>query len=129
VQKKKRKARQDDRESEQEIRGRSQPSTPVVLAMSSSILSEASHSLSTPEQSRPPSPSHGAARSEHDVEEDEGEEGEEEQIEFGRGLANYNYQEIDKIKGHKSSEIEKILGYIEAEHCVECITSLKRLDL
>lgn len=24
-----------------------------------------------------------------------------EQIEFGRGLANYNYQEIDRIKGHK----------------------------
>lgn len=90
-----------------------------------------------------------------DDDEGEGEVEAEEQIEFGRGLANYNSQEIDKIKGHKrcatfaawvkplllhqadalvspdvlSSEIEKILGYIEAEHCVESITSLKRLVL
>lgn len=28
-----------------------------------------------------------------------------------------------------SSEIEKILGYIESEHCVESITSLRRLEV
>ena len=59
----------------------------------------------------------------------EGEQEEDEQIEFGRGLANYNAQEMDRIKGRKSSDIEKILGYIEAEHCVESITSLRKLEL
>lgn len=51
-----------------------------------------------------------------------------ERIEFGRGLANYNSQEMDRIKGQKSSQIERLLGYIEAEHCVESITSLKHLS-
>ena len=88
-------------ENADESRGRPPLSTPVVLEMSSSILSESSHqSLSTPVQSRPPSPSRLEAQSEHDDSESEL-EGEEEQIEFGRGLANYNSQEIDKIKGHK----------------------------
>ncbi|MCX8117400.1 MAG: glutamate 5-kinase [Desulfobacterota bacterium] len=31
--------------------------------------------------------------------------------EFARGLVNYSVQELDRIKGHKTSEIEKILGY------------------
>lgn len=53
--------------------------------------------------------------------------GEWEELEVGQGLANYNSLEIDRIKGHKSSEIEGILGYIDAEHCVESITSLRRV--
>lgn len=66
---------------------------------------------------------------EHRTTPDQEEEDEWEDKEFGRGLTNYNSQEIDKIKGHKSSEIERILGYIEVEHCVESITSLKKLEL
>jgi glutamate 5-kinase len=31
--------------------------------------------------------------------------------EFARGLVNYSLQELEKIKGHRTSEIEKILGY------------------
>jgi glutamate 5-kinase len=31
--------------------------------------------------------------------------------EFARGLVNYGLQELDKIKGHRTSEIEKVLGY------------------
>jgi glutamate 5-kinase len=61
-------------------------------------------------------------------------------VEIGRGLANYNWQEVERIKGLKrcvrsvtrfdgkagnearSSDIEGILGYIESEHVVESIT-------
>jgi len=31
--------------------------------------------------------------------------------EFARGLVNYSFQELDKIKGHRTNEIEKVLGY------------------
>ncbi len=31
--------------------------------------------------------------------------------EFARGLVNYSLQELEKIKGHRTGEIEKILGY------------------
>jgi len=31
--------------------------------------------------------------------------------EFARGLVNYSLQELEKIKGHRTAEIEKILGY------------------
>ena len=31
--------------------------------------------------------------------------------EFGRGLVNYSAEEANQIKGKKTSEIEKILGY------------------
>ncbi|GAA98230.1 uncharacterized protein L969DRAFT_93162 [Mixia osmundae IAM 14324] len=43
--------------------------------------------------------------------------------EIARGLANYNSQEIDRIKGMKSSEIEATLGYVESEHVIEAITA------
>lgn len=96
--KKKRRAKpeQDTAPDEAAPRGRPQPSAPSALAMSSSILSEASQSLSTPEQSRPSSPVQAAHTDEDDIWDSE-----EEQIEFGRGLANYNSSEIDKIKRHK----------------------------
>lgn len=60
----------------------------------------------TPEQSRAPSPRRrrsrkGTTSDDSDWDEDNLQEDVIEQIEFGRGLANYNYQEIDKIKGHK----------------------------
>ncbi|KDQ18643.1 hypothetical protein BOTBODRAFT_63528 [Botryobasidium botryosum FD-172 SS1] len=50
------------------------------------------------------------------------EDGEWEIVEVGRGLANYNSVEIDKVKGHKSSQISQILGYADSEHVVENIT-------
>jgi glutamate 5-kinase len=31
--------------------------------------------------------------------------------EFARGLVNYSLQELEKIKGHRTGEIEKVLGY------------------
>lgn len=43
---------------------------------------------------------YGDGQEEQEKVEDEDEESFE-QIEFGRGLANYNSQEIDRIKGHK----------------------------
>ncbi|GAA5932934.1 glutamate 5-kinase [Sporobolomyces koalae] len=54
-------------------------------------------------------------------------EGEEEQVfEFGRGLTNYNSVEIDRVKGLRSSDIQKVLGYYEAEHVVESVVDLRR---
>jgi len=39
-------------------------------------------------------------------------------IELGRGLVNYNNSEIDQIKGHQSTEIARILGYDSADTVV-----------
>ncbi|GAA5991811.1 hypothetical protein JCM5350_003204 [Sporobolomyces pararoseus] len=54
----------------------------------------------------------------------EGEE-EEDVFEFGRGLTNYNSVEIDRVKGLRSSDIERVLGYYEAEHVVESVVELR----
>ncbi|GAA5973676.1 hypothetical protein JCM21900_006597 [Sporobolomyces salmonicolor] len=51
--------------------------------------------------------------------------GEEEIVEFGRGLTNYNSVEIDRVKGLRSSDIERVLGYYEAEHVVESVVELR----
>ncbi|ORY22700.1 Aspartate/glutamate/uridylate kinase [Naematelia encephala] len=45
-----------------------------------------------------------------------------EEVEIGKGLAQYNSVEIDRIKGLKSSNIEQVLGYSESEHVVDSIT-------
>lgn len=51
-----------------------------------------------------------------------------EQIEFGRGLANYNYQEIDRIKGHKRSVSSLLLLYMNARRSrlTRCLHHLLR---
>ncbi|KAL0242101.1 glutamate 5-kinase [Cryptococcus tetragattii IND107] len=54
----------------------------------------------------------------------EGECDEWEEVEVAKGLARYNSVEIDRIKGRKSSEIEKLIGYVESEHVVDSITFL-----
>ncbi|XAO26739.1 glutamate 5-kinase [Cryptococcus bacillisporus CA1280] len=54
----------------------------------------------------------------------EGESDEWEEVEVAKGLARYNSVEIDRIKGRKSSEIEKLIGYVESEHVVDSITFL-----
>ncbi|GAA5951819.1 hypothetical protein JCM3765_003126 [Sporobolomyces pararoseus] len=59
------------------------------------------------------------------VKEEEEEEDEEDVFEFGRGLTNYNSVEIDRVKGLRSSDIEKVLGYYEAEHVVESVVELR----
>ncbi|KAL8293059.1 hypothetical protein RQP46_000753 [Phenoliferia psychrophenolica] len=46
-------------------------------------------------------------------------------LEFGRGLTNYNSVEIDRVKGLRSSDIERVLGYSEAEHVVESVIELR----
>ncbi|KAI5479269.1 hypothetical protein MNV49_003787, partial [Pseudohyphozyma bogoriensis] len=53
---------------------------------------------------------------------------EEDVLEFGRGLTNYNSLEIDRIKGLRSSDIEKILGYSEAEHVVESVIEITVIE-
>ncbi|EIW68970.1 hypothetical protein TREMEDRAFT_71742 [Tremella mesenterica DSM 1558] len=52
----------------------------------------------------------------------EGKDDEWEEVEVGKGLAQYNSVEIDRIKGLKSSHIEHVLGYSESEHVVDSIT-------
>ncbi|CAL1703252.1 unnamed protein product [Somion occarium] len=42
--------------------------------------------------------------------------------EVGRGLANYNWAQIDKVKGLKSSYIAQTLGYADSEYVVENVT-------
>ncbi|GAA6019627.1 hypothetical protein JCM11491_002831 [Sporobolomyces phaffii] len=60
-----------------------------------------------------------------DDKEEEEEDAVEDVFEFGRGLSNYNSVEIDRVKGLKSSDIEKVLGYHEAEHVVEHVVELR----
>ncbi|KAF8528152.1 glutamate 5-kinase [Hysterangium stoloniferum] len=43
-------------------------------------------------------------------------------VEVGRGLANYNWVEIKKVKGLQSSYITQLLGYADSEYVVENIT-------
>ncbi|KAI3619803.1 glutamate 5-kinase [Moniliophthora roreri] len=43
-------------------------------------------------------------------------------IEVGRGLANYNSEQISKVKGLNSSRMPKVLGYADSEYVVENIT-------
>ena len=38
--------------------------------------------------------------------------------EVARGLVNYNYDETSRLMGHASSEIETLLGYIDAEELI-----------
>ena len=38
--------------------------------------------------------------------------------EFARGLSSFSSQEIKRIMGHHSNEIEKILGYISKSEVV-----------
>jgi glutamate 5-kinase len=40
------------------------------------------------------------------------------QIELGRGLTNYSKEHLQKIKGRKSTEIERILGYKAADEVI-----------
>ncbi|KAI0737964.1 glutamate 5-kinase [Daedaleopsis nitida] len=42
--------------------------------------------------------------------------------EVGRGLANYNSAQIDRVKGLRSSYIPQLLGYADSEYVVENIT-------
>ncbi|TYJ53295.1 glutamate 5-kinase [Cryptococcus floricola] len=107
-----------------------QPDTPHIepsLSLSSSIAS-----LDPLSRSVPPSPAikpfgttgltainggskNGAEGGDVDV-------AEWEEVVVGKGLAQYNSVEIDRIKGKKSAHIEQILGYNDCEHVVDSIT-------
>ncbi|KAJ8463537.1 hypothetical protein ONZ45_g17546 [Pleurotus djamor] len=43
-------------------------------------------------------------------------------VEVGRGLANYNSEQISRVKGLNSSYLPKMLGYADSEYVVENIT-------
>ncbi|KAF5324505.1 hypothetical protein D9611_004077 [Ephemerocybe angulata] len=47
---------------------------------------------------------------------------EEDVVEVGRGLANYNHSQINKIKGQNSSLMPRLLGYADSEYVAENIT-------
>ncbi|KAH9057570.1 glutamate 5-kinase [Lactarius vividus] len=42
--------------------------------------------------------------------------------EVGRGLANYNSVQIEKVKGLNSAHLERLLGYADSEYVVENVT-------
>ncbi|KAE8540606.1 glutamate 5-kinase [Cryptococcus gattii VGV] len=107
-----------------------EPDTPQLqpsMSLSSSIVS-----LDPLSRSVPPSPAITALAERlgtasltsigRGVAEGDGDEWEE--VEVAKGLARYNSVEIDRIKGRKSSEIEKLIGYVESEHVVDSITFL-----
>ncbi|KAJ6491748.1 glutamate 5-kinase [Mycena vitilis] len=90
------------------------PTTPALLAassMSSSIMSLES-------LSRSPSSASLADVTLKPVDE----ASDEDVIEVGRGLANYNSAQILKVKGLNSSYMPQLLGYADSEYVVENIT-------
>lgn len=49
-------------------------------------------------------------------------------FEVGRCLANYTSSEIDKIRGLRSTEIERVLGFVDSEYVTDTVVLLDRLD-
>lgn len=88
-----------------------QPTTPTILP-TSSITSSVS-SLENLNMSTVPVPQSDVVLVEKSEEEVE---------EVGRGLANYNSAQIDKVKGLNSSYLPQLLGYADSEYVVENIT-------
>ncbi|KAL1688132.1 Aspartate/glutamate/uridylate kinase [Schizophyllum commune] len=43
-------------------------------------------------------------------------------IEVGRGLANYNWEQVSRVKGLNSSQMPQVLVYVDSEYVVENIT-------
>jgi len=43
-------------------------------------------------------------------------------VEVGRGLANYNSEQMNKVKRMNSSSLSKVLGYADSDYVVENIT-------
>ncbi|KAH9842516.1 glutamate 5-kinase [Rhodofomes roseus] len=116
--------------------GTSTPNTPLLLAtasISSSIstldpgleLSDfAAHALSPVDEEATPSVTQRVLLGEdHVLVEKPIEESDEWEVEeVGRGLANYNSVQIERVKGLKSSYIPQLLGYADSEYVVENIT-------
>ncbi|TBU26091.1 glutamate 5-kinase [Dichomitus squalens] len=105
------------------------PNTPEIYATAS--LSSSISSISTLEHLLPideemtPSLSSKALPEEDTVviERAPGEDSAEWELEeVGRGLANYNSAQIDRVKGLRSSYIPQLLGYADSEYVVENIT-------
>ncbi|EIN07879.1 glutamate 5-kinase [Punctularia strigosozonata HHB-11173 SS5] len=113
----------------------SEPPTPVIQAaasMSSSIVSleplsssleslaniPSSNTLKTVVESTTTTFTQG----EGSVVTEEPDEQDWQYLEVGRGLANYNSEQISRVKGLKSSYIPQLLGYADSEYVVENIT-------
>ncbi|OSD02080.1 glutamate 5-kinase [Trametes coccinea BRFM310] len=99
-----------------------EPNTPEINATAS--LSSSISTLDplptvdeemTPSTTLKPLPEEDAVVIERDTSEWELEE-------VGRGLANYNSAQIDRVKGLRSSYIAQLLGYADSEYVVENIT-------
>ncbi|WWC58373.1 glutamate 5-kinase [Kwoniella dejecticola CBS 10117] len=90
----------------------SSPSPATILSMSNSSINERLDKISL----------NDTEQRDKKREEEEGQGWEE--VEIGKGLAQYNSVEIDRIKGLKSAHIETVLGYSESEHVVDSITFL-----
>jgi glutamate 5-kinase len=42
----------------------------------------------------------------------------EERLEFAKGLVNYGIEEVNRIKGCRSGQIEKVLGYKHSDEVI-----------
>ncbi|CCM05767.1 uncharacterized protein FIBRA_08000 [Fibroporia radiculosa] len=113
--------------------GTTVPNTPILFANASatSSMSELDPgldldplSLPTVDEDMTPSTSLRMLPAEEEVfvENPAGESDEWEVEEVGRGLANYNSAQINRVKGLKSSYIAQLLGYADSEYVVENIT-------
>ncbi|KZP13812.1 glutamate 5-kinase [Athelia psychrophila] len=101
--------------------------TPTLLptSMTSSITSLDSLSMSTPLVSNSVLPD------DDQVLVDRVKDGNEawEELEVGRGLANYNSAQIEKLKGLNSSYIAQTIGYSDSDYVVEnCVLRIKAIE-
>lgn len=50
-------------------------------------------------------------------------------VEVGRCLANYTSEEVAKMKGLRSSEIERVLGFADSEYVTDTVVMLERSEV
>ncbi|KAI0927880.1 hypothetical protein AcW1_005287 [Taiwanofungus camphoratus] len=113
--------------------GTSEPNTPILFtsaSVTSSIstlqdLGLESHisPLTIVDEEMTPSATLKILPEDQDLVEKPADESDEWEVEeVGRGLANYNSAQIERVKGLKSSYISQLLGYADSEYVVENIT-------
>ncbi|EAU81865.1 glutamate 5-kinase [Coprinopsis cinerea okayama7 len=110
-----RKGKEGDKEVEEEKQryvnsyDTSRPTTPASGLQSSAASSSDDHD-------------HPPAKGVHFEEDTEEQISEDDVIEVGRGLANFNSAQVSRVKGLKSSQLSVVLGYADSEYVVENIT-------
>ncbi|PWN21394.1 glutamate 5-kinase [Microstroma glucosiphilum] len=102
--------------------------TPPLVEALHTTTSPPSSVPSTAQQTRPPPPPPPLSRSTTTSASASASVAEESWhiVEVGRCLANYTSEEVSKMKGLRSSEIERVLGFADSEYVTDTVVMLER---